>query len=123
MIRILIQYGYKKEKGCGKMIRLYELRMEKKLSQRAIASILNVSQGTYNNWENSRTQPSIEQLIALSSLFNVSIDYIVGNSDECGIVTVEKSANLEDISLLNSFKKLSETEKFHLAKFLEKVTE
>ena len=105
------------------MIRLYELRMEKKLSQRAIASILNVSQGTYNNWENSRTQPSIEQLIALSALFNVSIDYIVGNSDDLGIVNVENSINTEELSILNSFEKLSEDEKFYLIKFIEKVSE
>ena len=48
------------------MIRLLELRNEKKLSQRDIAKLFNVSQGTYNNWENARTQPSLEQLIALA---------------------------------------------------------
>ncbi len=63
------------------MIRLLELRTEKELSQRQIAKIMNVSQGTYNNWENSNTQPSIEQLIALADFFDVTIDYLVGNSD------------------------------------------
>ena len=102
------------------MIRLYELRVEKNLSQRAIATKLNISQGTYNNWENSRTQPSIEQLIALSKLFNVSIDYIVGNSDECGIVHAEKEISAEEYSLLKAFQQLTEEEKFYLIRFLEK---
>ena len=66
------------------MNRLLELRTENNLTQRAIAKLLNVSQGTYNNWENSNTQPSIEQLIQLSRLFKVSIDYIVRNSDDYG---------------------------------------
>lgn len=64
------------------MIRLLELRKEKEWSQRDTAKRLFVSQGTYNNWENGKTQPSIEQLIALSKLFDVSIDYIVGNSTD-----------------------------------------
>lgn len=63
------------------MIRLFELRSEKELSQRSIAKIMNVSQGTYNNWENSNTQPSIEQLIALAKFFDVSVDYLIGNSN------------------------------------------
>lgn len=63
------------------MIRLFELREEKNLSQRDMAKALFISQGTYNNWENGKTQPSIEQLILLSRFFNVSIDYIVGNDE------------------------------------------
>lgn len=63
------------------MIRLLELRTEKKLSQREISRIFNVSQGTYNNWENARTQPSLEQLIALADFFDVSVDYLIGKED------------------------------------------
>lgn len=66
------------------MIRLLELRTERGLSQRAMAKILNISQGTYNNWENSNTQPSIEQLIDLARFFGVSVDYLIGYSDEFG---------------------------------------
>lgn len=68
------------------MIRLFELRTEKQLSQRDMAKALNISQGTYNNWENSNTQPSIEQLIALSKFFEVSVDYLIGNSDDFGVI-------------------------------------
>ena len=55
------------------MIKLSELRNEKGLTQREIAKIFNVSQGTYNNWENGKTQPSIEQLVAIADFFGVSI--------------------------------------------------
>lgn len=60
------------------MIKLSELRNEKGLTQREIAKIFNVSQGTYNNWENGKTQPSIEQLVTIADFFGVSIDYLVG---------------------------------------------
>ena len=74
------------------MIRLFELRTEKELSQRDMAKAMNISQGTYNNWENSNTQPSIEQLIALSKFFGVSVDYLVGNSDDFGTINYDKTA-------------------------------
>ena len=74
------------------MIRLLELRQEKGLTQREVAKAMFVSQGTYNNWENGRTQPSIEQLVALSKLFGESIDYLVGNgSSERQDTTLNKT--------------------------------
>lgn len=77
------------------MIRLLELRTEKEMSQREVAKRLFVSQGTYNNWENGKTQPSIEQLILLSKLFDVSIDYIVGNSEDAEIKLHNKRSSAD----------------------------
>ncbi len=76
------------------MIRLLELRNEKEWSQREVAKRLYISQGTYNNWENGKTQPSIEQLISLSKLFDVSIDYIVCNSPEIEITNSSQKDKL-----------------------------
>lgn len=83
------------------MNRLLELRTENNLTQRAIAKLLNVSQGTYNNWENSNTQPSIEQLIQLSRLFKVSIEYIVRNSDDYGSMFSANDLTAEQKNCLN----------------------
>lgn len=89
------------------MIKLYELRTEKGLSQRSIASKLHISQGTYNNWENGKTEPSISQLIELSNFFEVSIDYIVGNSDETGIINYNKGLTDLEKNILDNLGKLS----------------
>lgn len=105
----------------GNMIRLFELRQEKELSQRDVAKELFVSQGTYNNWENSKTQPSIEQLILLSKFFNVSIDYIVCNSDEyVSSQNITLSPNQEKI--LSIFNKLDAEEQNNLISLLDKLT-
>ncbi len=82
------------------MIRLLELRAERGLSQREMAKICNVSQGTYNNWENAKTQPSIGQLITLAKYFGVSVDFLIGNSDDFGTVNYEK---VDGINLLNQY--------------------
>jgi len=84
------------------MIRLLELRTEKELSQRQMAKALNVSQGTYNNWENSNTQPSIEQLVALAEFFGVSVDYLIGNADDLGVINYNK-ADSENSSILGLY--------------------
>ncbi len=86
------------------MIKLLELRIERELSQRQMAKELNISQGTYNNWENSNTQPSIEQLIALSKFFGVSVDYIIGNSDDFGNINYndDKPAETGILGLYNA---------------------
>ena len=89
------------------MIRLLELRSEKGLSQRAIAKEMFVSQGTYNNWENGKTQPSIEQLKRLSGLFGVSVDYLIGNTDEYGTVGVKDSFSAEESGLIYKYRALS----------------
>ncbi len=102
------------------MIKLLELRTEKGLSQREMAKVLNVSQGTYNNWENERTQPSIEQLKECSRFFGVSVDYLIGNTDEYGTVTVASAHTQEEQKLLTRFRRMDEGERQSLLKLLEK---
>ncbi len=81
------------------MIRLYELRAEKGLSQRDMAKELRVSQATYNNWENEKTQPSIEQLIALAEFFGVSVDYLIGRSGEEFVTPLPKENEMISLYL------------------------
>lgn len=104
------------------MNRLFELRTELNLSQRAIAKLLNISQGTYNNWENSNTQPSIEQLIELSKLFKVSVDYIIGNSDEYGFLNIKENPDEKQRRLFSLFACLDETAQTALIDLLTAMT-
>ncbi len=85
------------------MIRLLELRKERGLSQREAAKIFGVSQGTFNNGENANTQPSIEQLIALARFFEVSVDYLVDNSDYTGTINMVSSLTSEQKELVSLY--------------------
>lgn len=104
------------------MIRLFELRSEKNLSQRELARIMNISQGTYNNWENSNTQPSIEQLIALANFFEVSVDYLIGRTDDAGTViqSTEQKNRQEVLKLFNATDKDTQTAILAILKNLQK---
>ena len=63
------------------MKRLKELRKEKNITQAYIANKLHFSQKLISDWENKVSEPSIDTLIALANFFDVSVDYLVGNSE------------------------------------------
>ena len=57
-----------------------EARLLRNLKITEVAAILDVAQSTISSWESGRLFPSPENLIKLSKLYGVSIDYLVGNS-------------------------------------------
>lgn len=57
---------------------LYKLRKEKSISQEAVACELNVSRQSVSLWETNQSSPSMENMIALAKLFQVSLDELVG---------------------------------------------
>lgn len=61
--------------------RIKELRIESKFSQRELGTLLSVSQDTVSLWENGKSLPTAEFLIALSKTFKVTTDYILCLTD------------------------------------------
>ncbi|HFH8667463.1 TPA: helix-turn-helix domain-containing protein [Streptococcus agalactiae] len=70
--------------------RLKSLRKEAKLTQKDIASQFGFSQPAYQQWESGKKKPSAETLEKFASFFNVSTDYLLGNTNK-------KNANDLDI--------------------------
>lgn len=63
-------------------LRLRALRNEKKLTQDELGKLLNVSGKTIGTWERDPRQPNIEAINKLASIFDVTTDYLLGNSNE-----------------------------------------
>ncbi|PFW97458.1 helix-turn-helix domain-containing protein [Bacillus pseudomycoides] len=61
---------------------LKHLRKSRGLTQTQLADRLNLSQSQIKNWETDRFQPDLETLISIASFFNVSLDVLVGFSNE-----------------------------------------
>ena len=61
------------------MNKIKEARKAAGLSQKYVAMTLGVAPPSVSNWESGKTQPTPENLKALASLYNVSIDYLLGN--------------------------------------------
>lgn len=70
-------------KGNNNMYRrIRDLREDKDMTQKQVASILNCSQQVYSNYELGQRDVPTDILIKLSYIYNVSVDYILGISDD-----------------------------------------
>ena len=63
-------------------MRLKELRMKKGLSQVKLAMELNIAQNTLSRYETGEREAGYDMLIKIADYFNVSIDYLLGRTDE-----------------------------------------
>ena len=61
--------------------RIKELRKEFGLSQVELAARMEVTKQTISNWENENIQPSVDMLVGLANVFNVTTDYLLGLDD------------------------------------------
>ncbi len=62
--------------------RIRELREEKELTQKQISKLLGVDISTYSAWERGRDLFPLKRLLILANIFEVSIDYITGQTDQ-----------------------------------------
>ena len=86
--------------------RLKTLRKQVQLTQAQIAEKLDISQQAYASWERGTKKPIQENLVKIAQVLNVSVDYLVGNSD----YTEDKLDNVELLFRMNS-KGLTDEEK------------
>ncbi len=61
--------------------RLVELRKENGFTQQYVADYLKIDRSNYSKYELGKLEINIEMLIALSKLYKVSTDYILGLTD------------------------------------------
>lgn len=87
--------------------RLKELRLSKDLKQSDLAAILEISTSAIGSYERCERQPTFELLHKYAKLFNVSIDYMLCNSDEK--LTVEQYQHLTTLDLSDTLYKHSIT--------------
>lgn len=59
--------------------RIQRGRKEAGLSQEELAELLGVSRQAVSKWENDSGYPEMEKMIRLSQIYQVSLDYLVGN--------------------------------------------
>ena len=62
--------------------RMRNLREDRDLTQREVATVINKSQQGYSHIEESRAELKIDDMIKLCRFYNVTADYFVGMSDK-----------------------------------------
>lgn len=61
--------------------KLKEARLKKNMTQEEVAEKIFVSRQSISNWENNKTYPDIGNVIALSNLYEISLDELLKGSD------------------------------------------
>ncbi len=69
------------------------------LSQDELAEKVGVSRQSVSFWETGQTQPTIENIIALSKIFNISSDMLLGNTENTSAEHPESPKNAEQNSM------------------------
>lgn len=78
---------------------LRSLRKEAKLTQKELASALNVAVGTVGMWEIGKREPDFKTLKRITDFFGVSTDYLLGREGAQEKPTPEGGSGLSEEQL------------------------
>ncbi len=100
--------------------RLKELRLEKGLRQKDVAEKIGVCTASYGFYENWINKPDPETLIKLAELYDVSIDYLLGVTDDFG-VKINRGSDLtnQERAIIEKFRALPSGSKALILKMLD----
>lgn len=76
---------------------LRAFRKQKEFSQEYLAEKMNVSRQTISKWENGTAMPDLKKLTDLASLFDVSMDELLGTSAPDYKTSVSDNTELENL--------------------------
>ena len=86
-------------------MKLKYLRVTNDLTQSDIAKNIGITQFTYSNYENEKTQPDIETLKQLADYYGVSLDYLCEHEtktlSDLGPITDEQKKAIELLTQLD----------------------
>lgn len=88
--------------------RLFDLREYKDLSQIKLANYLGITQQTYSLWEKGTKIIPLKHLNSLSNFYEISMDYIVGLTDEKNNSGIIKLTELNKNEIGSRIKKIKE---------------
>ena len=97
-------------------MKLKELRISKNLTQEELAKKLSMTQKTYSNYENEKTEPNIKTLIQLADFYQVTLDYLLDRN-------ISGILNSQEYELLSMFRTLNEFEQTRVIEFVRFETQ
>lgn len=95
--------------------RIKQLREEKEVKQKDLANYLQITTPTLSNYELNKSIPGdLETLIKIANYFNVSVDYLIGNTN-----TKYKELTKQEIENLNRYRELPASIKYDIDDYIE----
>ncbi|MBQ3566764.1 MAG: helix-turn-helix transcriptional regulator [Oscillospiraceae bacterium] len=85
---------------------------EKEIKQKEFAQMLNIAPTTLNGYINNNREPNIELIVQIANKLNVSLDVLLGNSNECSALSEQ------EFQLLTKYRKLNESGRNFVYEFI-----
>lgn len=106
------------------MENLRNARIESGHTQKSLATLLNISQQCYSDYENERTEPDLTTLSKIADLLNTSVDYLLGRSDDLGYLIVQNSPTVPALAddqkqLLDLYDRMTHQQKIRAIAYCE----
>ncbi|CAG7632755.1 helix-turn-helix domain-containing protein [Paenibacillus allorhizosphaerae] len=89
--------------------RIASLREKLSMTQEDLSNKLGISRASLSHYENNRRAPDYETIVKIANLFHVSIDYIIGRTEDPQMVLDEEvrefvdSLELSDDKIMEKF--------------------
>ena len=103
------------------MLKLKEIREDKKLQQKDIAKELKRTVACISSWETGKTEPSLDDIIRLSNVLDVSIDYLLGKTDEFGITQNDILYTKVEKNIIKALSSLSNEEQYQVLGYIQAI--
>ncbi|HFZ7051808.1 TPA: helix-turn-helix domain-containing protein [Streptococcus agalactiae] len=78
--------------------KLREERKKRGYTQDEMSKLLAIGQSAYAKWENGRTEPTLDNIIKLANILDVTVDYLLGRSDNFSNTIVLSKNNMKSFS-------------------------
>lgn len=92
------------------------LREEKGISQQKLADMLEITQQAVYKYEKTSVEPDIHTLIKIAEIFGVTVDYLIGRTEER-----EYSIPEDEKTVIDVLSNLSPESRIALTKFLKSI--
>ncbi len=94
-----------------------ELMRENNLTKAQVAAETGIPLQTICNWLSRGSQPSADRVAKLADYFEVSTDYLLGRSNELGIIETDANLSQDEEELLLLFRKMDEKTRYQVLGF------
>ena len=103
--------------GVKKMLKLQEIREEKNILQKELAEKLQKTRACISSWETNKTEPDLQSLIGLADILEVTTDYLLGRTNDVGLIEVHNQLTQDQQELLSLYNRMSFQDKNQLIGF------
>ena len=96
-------------------VRLRMLRKQRHMTQEDVAEVLNLHRTSYTKYETDQSAPDQACLKKLAGLFEVTVDYLLGQNDEDPVAFLQDNATVvalspEEMELVSSYRRLTDAQ-------------